>query len=94
MVATGLTQAANDKQQVTPIVTALKALPELWGEVTRLLAVAGYCRAANVSACVTVGIEPLLAVGREAHHLSWHARFSEPPRCRCRPSRCSASLKA
>ena len=39
----------------------------------------GYCRAANVSACVKVGIEPLLAVGREAHHLSWHARFSEPP---------------
>ena len=71
--------SANDKQQVTPLLTALKALPDLWGEVTRLLADAGYCSAANVSACVNVGIEPLRAVGREAHHLSWHARFSEPP---------------
>ena len=79
VVATGLTQAANDKQQVTPLITALKALPEPLGEVTRLLADAGYCSAANVSACVNVGIEPLLAVGREAHHLSWQARFSEPP---------------
>ena len=79
MVATGLTQAANDKQQVTPIVSALKALPDLWGEVTRLRADAGYCRAANVSACVNVGIAPLLAVGREAYHLSWQTRFSQPP---------------
>ena len=78
-VATGLTQAAHDKQQVTPLLTALNALPEPLGEVTRLLADAGDGSAANVSACVNVGIEPLLAVGREAHHLSWQARFSEPP---------------
>ena len=45
----------------------------------RLLADAGYYSAANVIACVNVGIEPLLASGREAHHLLWQARFCEPP---------------
>jgi len=76
VVATGLTQAANDRQQFTPLITAL---PEPLGEVTRLLADTGYCSAANVGACVNVGIEPMLATGRGAHHLSWHARFSQPP---------------
>ncbi len=85
VVATVLTQAANGKQQVTPLLTALKALPKPLGEVARLLAEAGYCSAANVSACVNVGIEPLLAVAREVHHLSWQARFSEPPPGPCRP---------
>ncbi len=54
-------------------------MPDDLGEVTRLLADAGYYSAANVPACVNVGIEPLLASGREAHHLPWQARFSEPP---------------
>ncbi len=79
VVATGVTQAANDKQQLTPVLTTLNALPEELGEVTRMLANSGYCSAANVTACVQVGIEPLLASGREAHHLPWHARFGEPP---------------
>ena len=79
VVATGLTQAANDKQQLIPVLTTLNALPEDLGEVTRVLADAGYYSAANVTACVNVGIEPMLATGREAHHLLWQARFSEPP---------------
>ncbi len=79
VVATGLTQAANDKQQIAPMITALNALPEELGEVVRMLADAGYFSAANVTACVNVGIEPLLASGREAHHPSWQTRFSEPP---------------
>ena len=44
-----------------------------------MLANAGYYSAANITACVNVGIEPMLAGGREAHHPSWQARFSEPP---------------
>lgn len=79
VVATGLAQAANDKQQVAPMMTALNALPEELGEVTRMLADAGYSSAANITACVNVGIEPMLACGREAHHPSWQERFSEPP---------------
>ncbi|MFT4564648.1 MAG: hypothetical protein ACI9BW_004418, partial [Gammaproteobacteria bacterium] len=72
-------QAANDKQQLTPALAALNALPEELGEVTRVLADAGYFSAANVDACVNVGIEPMLAGAREAHHLPWQERFSEPP---------------
>ncbi len=79
VVATGLTQAVNDKQQIAPMMTALNALPEELGEVVRMLADAGYFSAANVTACTNVGIEPMLACGREAHHASWQARFSEPP---------------
>ena len=79
VVATGLTQAANDKQQLTPVLTTLNALPHELGEVTRMLADAGYYSAANVTACVHAGIEPMLASGREAHHLPWQERFSEPP---------------
>ena len=48
-------------------------------EVVRMLADAGYYSAANITACVNVGIEPMLTGGREAHHPSWQARFSEPP---------------
>ena len=79
VIATGLTQAANDKQQLTPVLTTLNALPDELGEVTRMLADAGYYSAANVTACVNVGIEPMLASGREAHHLPWQERFREPP---------------
>ena len=79
VVATGLTQAANDKRQIAPMMTALNALPEELGEVVRMLADAGYFSAANVTACIHVGIEPMLACGREAQDLSWQARFSEPP---------------
>ena len=79
VLAIGLTQAANDKQQLAPMLEALAALPESLGSPDTLLADAGYFSAANVAACVEAGIEPLLAPGREAHHLPWLERFSEPP---------------
>ena len=79
VVATNLTQAANDKQQLTPILETLGELPEGLGAVTQLLADAGYFSEANVSACVDASIEPLLAAGRDYHHLPWQKRFGEPP---------------
>ena len=33
VIATGLSQAANDKQQIAPMVETLGALPEALGEV-------------------------------------------------------------
>lgn len=51
IVATHLTQAANDQRQLVPVLSALNTLPEELGEVTRLLADSGYCSAANVTAC-------------------------------------------
>ena len=79
VVASGLSQAANDKQQLAPMLEALGELPEDLGQVERLLADAGYFSEANVSACIDAAIEPLLAAGREGHHLSWQERFNEPP---------------
>ena len=79
VVATGLTPAVNDKQQIAPMVETLGALPEKLGEVSELLTDAGYFSEANVATCVEAGIDPLIAAGRESHHLPWQERFSEPP---------------
>jgi transposase len=79
VLAPGLTQAPNDHQQLTSVLEALRALPEEFGTVTELLADAGYFSEANVAACVEAGVEPLLAPGRESHHLPWQQRFGEPP---------------
>jgi hypothetical protein len=61
------------------MVETLDALPEALGEVGELLADASYFSEANVAACVEAGIDPLIATGRESHHLPWQERFSEPP---------------
>ncbi|MGH8656742.1 MAG: IS1182 family transposase [Gammaproteobacteria bacterium] len=79
VVATELTQAANDKQQVVPMLGTLAELPEDLGKVTELLADAGYFSEANVIACVDESIEPLFATGRESHYRPWQERFREPP---------------
>ena len=43
-----------------------------------MLADNGYFSAANVTTCLAAGLAPLLAVGRESHHLPWQDRFTEP----------------
>ena len=78
VVATALTQAANDKQQISPMVAVLTALPTAVGTVDTLLADNGYFSAANVTTCLAAGLAPLLAAGRESHHLPWQDRFTEP----------------
>jgi hypothetical protein len=79
VVATELTQAANDKQQLVPMLDALGQLPEDLGSTTQLLADAGYFSEANVNACRDASVEALLATGRDGHHLPWQERFGEPP---------------
>lgn len=78
VVATGLSQASNDKQQVEPMLQTLATLPACLGKVERLLADTGYCSRSNVAACEQAGIEPFIAVAREKHHPGWKERFSEP----------------
>ena len=78
VVATTLTQAANDKQQIAPMLPVLAALPAELGAVTQMLADAGYLSAANVDCCVEANLEPLIAAGRESHHRPWQDRFTEP----------------
>jgi hypothetical protein len=74
-----LTQAGNDKQQVEPMLERLTALPETLGRVEQLLADSGYCSKRNVELTRQADIEPLIALGRESHHLYWRERFEEPP---------------
>jgi transposase len=74
-----LTQAGNDKQQIEPMLEQLIALPETLGRVEHLLTDNGYYSEHNVERCAQEGIEPLIALGRESHHLSWRERFGEPP---------------
>jgi len=79
VVAIDVVQAANDKQQLAPMVEQLKVLPEALGKVENLLADNGYFSAANVTVCTVATIAPLIATGREAHHPSFAERFASAP---------------
>jgi transposase len=78
VVATTLTQAPNDKQQVQPMLQVLQAQAAKLGDVKTLIADTGYCSENNVKACEQAGMEPLLSVARQDHHPQWRARFTEP----------------
>jgi transposase len=67
VVATDVVQASNDKQQVTPMLAKLDALPDELGTIETLLADTGYFSEANVQACVAAEIDPLIAIGRQPH---------------------------
>jgi hypothetical protein len=83
VVAAEVTQAPNDKQQLEPMLDKIAELPGALGQVGELLADNGYFSEANVNACAAAGIEPVIAMGREAHHPSLDERFPneepEPP---------------
>jgi len=79
IVANDLTQAANDKQQLKPMIDKLRALPRKLGRVKRALADSGYLSEANVEHCAQAQIEPLIAMKRERHNARWKERFAEDP---------------
>jgi Transposase DDE domain len=79
VVAANVVQTANDKEQIAPMLGALAALPQALGKPEALLADTGYFSNANVTACAEANIAPLIALGRERHHLSWQGRFAEAP---------------
>src|SRR2546430_16768146 len=72
-------QAANDKQQLQPMLNKLAVLPGALGNVETLLADNGYFSAANVTACAAAGIDPLIAMGRQPHYPPLAARFEDTP---------------
>ena len=78
VVATGVTQAPNDKEQVAPMLETIKAQAEALGPVARLIADTGFCSEKNIQACEAAHIEPLFAVARDEHHPGWRERHSEP----------------
>jgi transposase len=76
VVATTLTQQTNDKQQVEPMLKELDALQDTLGKPESLLADNGYFSKNNIQACIGHKIEPLIALGREAHHLPLEQRLT------------------
>src|SRR6266404_92239 len=79
VVASDVVQAANDKQQLEPMLGKIAALPEALGKPETLLADNGYFSAANVAACAAAGIAPLIAAGRQPHYPSLSERFAAAP---------------
>jgi transposase len=80
IVATEVTQAANDKEQLVPMIEKIQALPKELGRVKRILADSGYLSEANVEKSAAAKIEPLIALGRSRHHVSWKQRFAAAPK--------------
>jgi transposase len=78
ILATHVTQATNDKEQIEPMLAKVQANPEGLNQPATWLADTGYYSEKNVTACVTAKIEPLIAVKRDEHHPDWRERFSEP----------------
>ena len=78
VVATGVTQAPNDKGQVEPMLETLKEQSAVLGPVERLIADTGFCSEKNIKVCEAAHVEPLIAVARDEHHPGWHERHSEP----------------
>ncbi len=78
VVATGVTQAPNDKEQVAPMLATLKVQAAVLGSVERLIADSGFSSEKNIKACEAARIEPLIAVARDEHHPGWRERHSEP----------------
>jgi transposase len=76
VVATRVSQAANDMREITPVLDEIAALPQALGSVSSLLADTGYCGAANVRACEAQEIVPMLALRRESHHIPVLERFA------------------
>ena len=79
VVASDVAQAPNDKQQLEPMLAKTGALPKELGEAETMLADNGYFSEANVKACGAAGVEPLIALGRDAHHQSLRERFADAP---------------
>jgi len=80
IVAAAVTQAANDKEQLMPMIEKLQALPQELGRTRRILADSGYLSQSNVEQCAAARIEPLIAMGRSRHHVSWKQRFAAAPK--------------
>jgi hypothetical protein len=79
VVAAAVVQAPNDQQQLEPMLGKMAALPDEWGKVGALLADNGYFSEANVNACAAAGTDPVIAMGRQAHHPTLDERFAAAP---------------
>ena len=86
VVATDVSQAPNDKQRLAPTLDKMMDLPAVLGTPETLLADSGYFGEANVKHCLDAGVAPLIAAGRQSHHLSLAERFAAAPEAPANPT--------
>ena len=79
VVATHVSQATNDKQEVEPALNELKKVEEELGKPEVLVADAGYHSKENMERCVEEGLEPYIAGSRERHNQPLGERLQAPP---------------
>jgi hypothetical protein len=79
VIAADVVQSPNDKQQLEPMLGKIADLPDELGKAEALLADNRYFSESNVNACAAAGIDPVIAMGREAHHPTLDERFARPP---------------
>ncbi len=79
VLANKVSQNANDKKELQPILERLETLPDSLGNVQNMLADAGYFSQTNVTACEKRKITPYIASGREGHNKTLEERFEKPP---------------
>ncbi|MGC2064134.1 MAG: IS1182 family transposase [Thermodesulfovibrionales bacterium] len=78
IVESHVSQAPNDKQEITPALAALNTLPDKLGKVDTMLADAGYFSKDNVASCEKSEIDSFIPPNREKHNQPLAARFSDP----------------
>jgi len=78
IVESHISQAPNDKQEITPALASLNTLPEKLGKVDTMLADAGYFSKDNVASCEKSEIDSFIPPNREKHNQPLTARFSDP----------------
>ena len=78
IITTHVTQETNDKQQMSPALEALAALPGQLGKVNTIIADCGYYSETNVKECEAKEIVPYIAIDRQSHNPSVWERFREP----------------
>lgn len=78
IVESHISQAPNDKQEITPTLAVLNALPEKLGKIDTMLADAGYYSDDNVASCEQSEIEPYIPPNRDKHNQPLAARFIDP----------------
>ena len=79
IVTTNTVHAANDKQQVAPMLNTLEPIVEVLGKPEAMVAGTVFYFEANVNLCEGWGTKPVIAVKRDEHNPDPIARYTEPP---------------
>jgi len=75
-----VTQHTNDKQEIEPILGAIADLPEVLGEVDKLLADTGYFSEGNVDKCMQANLVPFIPEKRQKHNTPLAERYRKDPK--------------